>query len=265
MKVNMKDTDYYKSGKHKENVLAAHKKALAGAQLKYQERINNYNKNPTLCAECGSSIKYDKRHNKFCCRSCAGLYNGRAKGGQSEATKNSIAASLKKYHSETSKQVKCIGRSCKIFEITCKVCSKTRLVNSSKKNRVTCGDRDCVTHASVGMRTYQNGSRKPVWYFNPYENKEVLLDSSWEVIIADLLIEQNIKWIRPEPVKWYDDNNISRLYYPDFYLTDYDLYLDPKNPYCMEKDKEKLNKVCKLITLEYGSLDHIKQIIGTVA
>jgi hypothetical protein len=39
------------------------------------------------------------------------------------------------------------------------------------------------------------------------------------------------------------------------------LYLDPKNPYCLLLDKEKLTIVSRSITLEYGSLDNIKNII----
>ena len=70
--------------------------------------------------------------------------------------------------------------------------------------------------------------------------KDVLLDSSWELALAIRLDELNIKWIRPEPIEWFDKNNIKRLYYPDFYLLDYDLYLDPKNPAAYQNQIEKI-------------------------
>lgn len=255
---NMKETDYYKSGKQKENVLKARKKALESIKAKKQERTRTYELSPTLCIECDTVIEYKKKHNKFCSKSCAGLYNGRNKGKCKAG--NKISKSLKQYHNNNpgiNKGKMRPGRYCKLYKITCKVCDTVSLVGSIKKDRKTCGNRDCITHASVGMRTYQNGSRKPIWYYNPYENKEVLLESSWEVRTADSLIANKIKWMRPKPIKWIDSNNKSRLYYPDFYLEDYDIYLDPKNPYCIEQDKEKLKSVSKLIKLEYGHIDDI--------
>ena len=34
-----------------------------------------------------------------------------------------------------------------------------------------------------------------------------------------------------------------RKYFPDAYLTKYDIYLDPKNPYLLTKDQYKLDYV----------------------
>jgi hypothetical protein len=68
----------------------------------------------------------------------------------------------------------------------------------------------------------------------------VLLDSSWELALAIRLDELNIKWIRPERIMWIDKNNLKRSYYPDFYLNDYDMYLDPKNPAAYQNQIEKI-------------------------
>lgn len=68
----------------------------------------------------------------------------------------------------------------------------------------------------------------------------VLLDSSWEEYLAKRLDVLGIKWIRPDPLKWVDSTGKSRNYFPDFYLIDYDLYLDPKNPMAMNQQKEKV-------------------------
>jgi hypothetical protein len=73
------------------------------------------------------------------------------------------------------------------------------------------------------------------------EYKGILLDSSWELALAVRLDEVNIKWIRPEPIKWKDSNGYEHNYFPDFYLTDYDLYLDPKNPAAFLNQKEKVD------------------------
>lgn len=84
--------------------------------------------------------------------------------------------------------------------------------------------------------------------YRPHPNKgirykDIWFDSSWEVAVAKSLDEHNIKWVRPKSgFVWNDNNN---KYYPDFYLPDYDVYLDPKNPYLMKKDQEKISEASK--------------------
>jgi len=62
------------------------------------------------------------------------------------------------------------------------------------------------------------------------DGSEVLLDSSWEEQLAIRLDQLNINWIRPEdPIQWLDKEGKTHNYFPDFYLTDYNIYIDPKN------------------------------------
>ena len=68
----------------------------------------------------------------------------------------------------------------------------------------------------------------------------VKLDSSWEEALAIQLDATDINWIRPGPIKWIDESGITHNYFPDFYLTDYDVYLDPKNPYAIKAQQAKL-------------------------
>ena len=89
--------------------------------------------------------------------------------------------------------------SCKIKVVLCKICNKPFVVRSFSSKK-TCNEQ-CRVIASTKARTYQNGSKKPSWYFNRQENKKVLLESSWEVRIAELLDELNIRWIRPKTIK----------------------------------------------------------------
>lgn len=70
------------------------------------------------------------------------------------------------------------------------------------------------------------------------DGSKVMLDSSWEKIVAEKLDEAGIAWIRPvEPIIWGDGRN----YYPDFYLPDIGVYLEPKNEGCMIMQKEKVD------------------------
>ena len=72
------------------------------------------------------------------------------------------------------------------------------------------------------------------------EYNGVMLDSTWELELAKRLDSLGIDWIRPEPIKWIDGENVEHNYFADFYLKNYDIYLDPKNPYAIKAQKEKL-------------------------
>jgi hypothetical protein len=81
--------------------------------------------------------------------------------------------------------------------------------------------------------------------YRPHPNrgeryKGIWFDSKWEVKVAKSLDENQIRWERPKiGFVWSDAGN---KYYPDFYLIDYDVYLDPKNSYLMIKDAEKIHE-----------------------
>ena len=76
--------------------------------------------------------------------------------------------------------------------------------------------------------------------------KGVTLDSSWELSLAQRLDELKVRWERPAPLKWKDAKGYTRNYFPDFYLPDYDLYLDPKNPYAFRVQKKKVDIISEI-------------------
>src|ERR1035437_996209 len=267
--VKMKETEYYKSGRHHENVLIACKKGTEAQKKLKHNRILEYNKNPRKCSECDSPLPYQSA-NKFCSKVCSGTFNSRKRKESGwiepkESNDKRKASLLKSFLGETPEQKEKSKLKHRRFsthkhpevEYTCPICQIHKMIPFTHRFRKTCGEVDCVVQAKVGKRTYQNGSRKPVWFFNPYEDKEVLLDSSWEVEIANLLIKQNIEWTRPKFIKWQDSTGKTRHYFPDFYLPKQNVYLDPKNPYCMTLDKEKIEQVSKQVTLVVGALDSV--------
>lgn len=75
------------------------------------------------------------------------------------------------------------------------------------------------------------------------EYKGIMLDSSWELALAVRLDDTGIKWIRPDPIPWTDEQGITHNYFPDFYLPEYDLYLDPKNPQAIKVQTKKLERL----------------------
>lgn len=80
-------------------------------------------------------------------------------------------------------------------------------------------------------------------YYKKKDNSTVILGSSWEVKVAESLDKNNISWTRPLPLPWIDKENKAHKYYPDFYLPDFDVYLEPKNDYLRKKDADKIFRV----------------------
>ena len=82
------------------------------------------------------------------------------------------------------------------------------------------------------------------------EYNGIMLDSSWELELAKRLDELKIKWIRPKSIPWKDQNGLTHNYFPDFYLPLFDLFLDPKNPFAMKVQQNKL----KMLTAQYKNI-----------
>ena len=108
--------------------------------------------------------------------------------------------------------------------------------------------------------------RKSTSVYVKADGTKVLLDSSWEVKVAAILDEMEIKWERPDPL-YYELNGIRHRYYPDFYLIDYNLYLDPKNDFAIKNQQDKINVLLETysnIVIMRGkdlNIDFIKSLI----
>lgn len=261
MKNDMKKTNYYKSGEHTKNMLLAQQKSLIVCAEKRTQRIELYYKNPKLCINCNNPIKYEVSNiNKFCTKSCSAKFNNKLRITTEETKqKRSIALTGKKYPFKEKPRP-----FCRISWHNCQVCN-TPFYSKGWRNqrRKTCSD-SCRTHLCVGIRSYPNGGKKLYKYFNIHEKLEITLESTWELDLAKWLDEHNIIWNRPSFIEWIDHSKnepVTRNYYPDFYLPQFDLYLDPKNPYAMTIGKYKMEQVSKLVHIVYGDLTHIKNYI----
>ena len=85
-----------------------------------------------------------------------------------------------------------------------------------------------------------NGKSWKVPYIDSY-GKDCLLESTWEWKMANELDKSGIKWKRP----WHFNVGIG-YYTPDFYLPEYDLYLDPKS-----RENEAQNKRIEIFREKY--------------
>ena len=156
-------------------------------------------------------------------------------------------------------------------KICCK-CNREVTVNNHKKHEASCGgfsgnkirgiDYDPNWGYKAGVRSAWNkglksvpDTRNPEFIgkiggyrpnagrskkFRVYDSfgKSVVLQSSYELECSIILNEMNVRWTRPRALK-YDNKN----YFADFYLIDFDIYLDPKNNFKAKQDEEKIQKV----------------------
>lgn len=83
---------------------------------------------------------------------------------------------------------------------------------------------------------------KPSIYLST-QGELVKLDSSYEVTVAQELDQHNISWFRPPPLPWTDKDDYLRRYFPDFYLPDHKVYLDPKNSFLARRHRDKIQRV----------------------
>lgn len=90
--------------------------------------------------------------------------------------------------------------------------------------------------------SYNNRGGRCKWY----EYKGQLLQGTYELNFAKKLDELNIKWKKiktnSQTLKWIDDNNKTHHYTPDFYLEDYNKYIEIKG-YWWGNDKRKMELV----------------------
>jgi len=70
-----KQTTYYKSGEHLDNVKEAQKQAALTHKKLKEQRIKIYYEHPKLCNHCNNPIDYNKQHNVFCSSSCSATFN----------------------------------------------------------------------------------------------------------------------------------------------------------------------------------------------
>lgn len=96
----------------------------------------------------------------------------------------------------------------------------------------------------ISQKALASNHRRLVRSIREYVKKDgtiVMLDSSWEEALAKRLDNIGVDWNRPEePIPYVTSDGKTHKYFPDFYLPQYDLYLDPKNPAAMAAQKDKI-------------------------
>lgn len=86
--------------------------------------------------------------------------------------------------------------------------------------------------------------------------KDVVLKGTWELIVAKWLDENRLFWEHEFKSFEYEWNGI-RKYYPDFYLPDFDIFIEVKG-YETERDLAKWKSVPNLVVFKLKEINQIK-------
>ena len=193
---------------------------------------------------------------RFCSKSCAAKFNNKRRFMSDESRGKIRQSVLSTLHLRKSRKGE--KRERHLFPRTaikrknCTCCKRefwsTRTYNSHK---ITCSP-ECA-------RKNQTYRKIVTEYF--HDGETLLLESSWELKIAEWLDKIKLNWTRPNHIKWVDSKGKERKYFPDFYILNYDLYLDPKNTYQINVQKEKLLIVSNKVNLVYGNVEYIKNYV----
>jgi hypothetical protein len=203
---------------------------------------NIYDNCPNKCKNCLSVLSYKKRKNQYCSLRCSAIFTQKNEkhGRWSEKYIQNLRDKAKEnpYFNGTRKSYYPNKPKTKKY-LKCEECKKTFECN---KNEQICCSRKCFSEwnkrtghlkGKTGGIREGAGRGKSGWY------KGYFCNSSYELAWVIYSLEHNIKFIRNK--EWFNYTNsngkISK-YFPDFYLTDADTYVEIKG----YKEKEFDNK-----------------------
>lgn len=104
---------------------------------------------------------------------------------------------------------------------------KNRPLSQEHREAISKGIKTSPNKHNIGG--YREGTNK--WrggYILDRDNREIRLDSSWEIKFVQLLNNLNIKWDRNYKHFPYEFDNSKKRYYPDFFLPELNIWIEIK-------------------------------------
>lgn len=155
----------------------------------------------------------------------------------------------------------------RIYNFTCIICQNSfqRITKKIIYNPIKVCSKECMSKL-ISRRNRNNPNCGGKLGYRRFPYKGFKMDSRWEVELARWMDEKGIKWDRSykrHMFRWIDANGDERKYFPDFYLPDLNVYLDPKNNYYLKRDLSKLKYVMDThkVKIFYGEVDEIKNLL----
>lgn len=206
--------------------------------------------------ECPKCKKLHEKDGTFCSRACA---NSRT---HSEETKLKIAKSCKgRVSALKGRESPFKGKQRK------KHTEETKLkISELRKGKKRSEETKLKMSLIAIARGFGGNTSKKKFYFEKNNGEVVYLQSSYELLFAQLLEKLGIEWERPASFIWIDDLGISHRYYPDFKINN--IYIDTKNDYLAVKDLPKINAVkqqnnidLRIVTKESITEEYIARLV----
>ena len=181
------------------------------------------------CQHCGKIMTKKYGSGIFCSITCA---HSRL---HTEETKNKIRHSLEITRNLRRNQIRDEYENSPKY---CKICGKT--IPFNRRHREYCCTKcgkiaGSLASSKIKKDQFLKGELKGCAGHNVkhyIEYKNVKLDSTYELLLAKDLDMNNIKWEKcTQALSYVTPSKETHGYIPDFYLPDYDIYLDPKNDF----------------------------------
>lgn len=147
------------------------------------------------------------------------------------------------------------------------ISESTRLkISNANKNRLWTTEQK-LKHSTTMRNAVKNNpdsysKNNVVGRVRNIEYRGIKLKGSWELIFAKWLDQNNIEWKHEAKGFEYQWKG-TRLYFPDFYLPNFDLYIEVKG-YETERDRCKWKVVGNLTVIKKKDIDDIKKGVFTL-
>lgn len=192
------------------------------------------------CVECGTNIEVGKRANlqRCKCTECRKLVKKTSEW--KERPRNTLVSErMKKQWLNDSYRNHMIA---KLREYNLNPDIRAKKQALAKSRTVTESTKEKLRRLAIERNLGGHTSKVKITY-KKKDGSTVYLQSSYEIQVAKEFDKYEVQWIRPGPLKWVDSNGVLRRYYADFYLPNWDVFLDTKNDYLIEKDRDKITRV----------------------
>jgi hypothetical protein len=132
------------------------------------------------------------------------------------------------------------------------IASKGRRYSDEHKKKHSIRMKKAVLENPDSYSAKNVSGRAPIIEYNGF-----YLKGSWELMVAKYLDKLDIKWINKIDGIPYEWNGSNHLYFPDFYLTEYDTYIEVKG-YERERDRCKWKVLDNLIVIKKKEIELIR-------
>jgi hypothetical protein len=206
------------------NSIEYKKKQSAITKEKWRKGVFDfrYKKEKRICAREGCNHTFEvipSNPKIYCCNNCSAKVNNKKRGALSENTKKKIRDALKG-RPNPYKGIKKVP----MVEVICAnpKCKKVFLQDRWQKRKFC--SKKCAIEVIGGRPTSPKAARGKAGIRKDI-NETIYFYSRWEANFARLCNHLDIEWVH-QP-KTFDLG--SQKYTPDFYLPNYDLYIEVKN------------------------------------